>query len=102
MEPKFYYNTVTEAIDILRQKGYSLDFNLDENRIACHIGNFGPEDFEIREVHRYEGASDPGDEATVYGIESSSGARGILVTGYGASSEDISPELMKKLHYHRK
>jgi len=33
----------------------------------------------------------------VYAIESKSGLKGILVTGYGASSDTISTEILEKL-----
>jgi len=59
---------------------------------------FNADDFDIVDTYRYEGNSDPGDEATVYAIQSKSGVKGTLVTGYGVSAEDTSPELMKKLH----
>ena len=41
--------------------------------------------------------TDPADEATVYGIVSSTGVRGILVTGFGASADMVSAEILEKL-----
>ena len=38
-----------------------------------------PDNFEIVHVYRYEGETDPGDEATVYGIKSSTGEKGVFV-----------------------
>jgi hypothetical protein len=49
------------------------------------------------EIYRYEGDTDPADEATVYGIASKSGIKGILVTGYGASGDTMSEEILAKL-----
>ncbi len=97
MERESHYETVSEAISQLREKGYTTDFNLQENCIVCHAGKFGSDEFEITDVYRYEGDSDPGDEATVYAIESNSGLKGILVTGYGASSDAMSDEILAKL-----
>jgi hypothetical protein len=57
-------------------------------------------DFEIVDVYRYEGNSDPADEAAVYAIRSKDGHKGVLVTGYGISSEGISSDLLKKLNDH--
>ncbi|HYK55265.1 MAG TPA: hypothetical protein VEV15_02230, partial [Flavisolibacter sp.] len=54
-------------------------------------------DFEIKEVVRFEGNSDPGDEAIVYGIESNNGMKGVLVNGYGYSSEPIGEAIARKL-----
>lgn len=99
MKNKFHYSTVSEAITELRNKGFSLDFNLEENCIVCGQERFENEDFEIVEVYRYEGDSDPGDEALVYGIQLKSGLKGILVTSYGAYADVITSKMLEKLHY---
>jgi hypothetical protein len=93
-----HYATVSEAIEQLRQKGFTMDFNLEKNCIVCHPDKFNPDDFEIVDVYRYEGDTDPADEATVYAIESKTGLKGILVTGYGISTDTMSAEILAKLH----
>ena len=93
------YDTVTEAVNGLRKRGFKLDFNLEENCIVCQSDKFNPEDFEIVEVHRFEGDTDPSDEAIVYAIKSASGHSGILVNGYGISADVMSAEMAKKLHF---
>jgi len=96
----YTYETITDAVSGLRNRGYTMDFNLDENCIVCHEDKFNPEDFEIVEIYRFEGNSDPADEAVVYAIESNKGHKGILVNGYGPSSESMGSEMAKKLHIH--
>ena len=97
MKPPVYYEPVSIAIEKLRAKGFTEDFNLEENYIACKTNRFSAQDFDIVEIYRYEGDTDPADEATVYGIASKSGTKGILVTGYGASGEKMSEEILAKL-----
>lgn len=97
MERESHYETVSEAISALRQQGFTIDFNLEENDLVCHPHKYTVEDFEIVDVYRYEGVTDPGDEATVYALESKNGVKGILVTGYGASSDTFSTEQLQKL-----
>jgi len=97
MEPEFHYATVSVALDELKKKGYTVDFNLEENCIVCSTDKFNVDDFEITEIYRYEGDTDPADEATVYAIESKSGVKGVLVTGYGISGDTMSTELLQKL-----
>ena len=98
MAVNYSYNTVTEAINALRKRGYTLDFNIAENCLKCSDDkNHFPEDFEITEVYRFEGDSDPGDEAIVYGITSKLGTKGVLVNGYGMSSETMTDEMVQKL-----
>jgi len=96
----YSYDTVTEAVQGLRQRGFEKDFSLQENCIICDEIRYHPEDFEIVEVYRFEGDSDPADEAVVYAIESRKGNKGILVSGYGIYANEITSELAKKLTIH--
>jgi len=79
----YHYATVTKALDDLNEMGFTYDFNLNE---ADLIKN--PDHYEIQHIYRYEGDSNPDDEATVYGIKSNSGKKGVFVTGFAANSEN--------------
>jgi hypothetical protein len=60
------------------------------------------DEFEITEVYRFEGESNPSDEAVIYVIESKDGKlKGTLVSAYGPYSESMSEDLIKKLSMHR-
>ena len=92
------YDTVSEAVNGLKSRGFTLDFNLEENCLVCNNSRLKAHEFEIEEVHRFEGNTDPSDEAVVYGIESTDKQlRGVLVTGYGISAEGMSAEIISKL-----
>jgi hypothetical protein len=95
----YTYDTVVEAVRGLKQRGYSIDFNIEPGRLVCLQTplSLSPADFEITEVYRFEGNSDPDDEAVVYAIESANGQKGLLVTGYGISAEGVGEEMVKKL-----
>ena len=95
------YDTVSEAVNDLKKRGFDLDFNLQENCLICHDDKFNINDFEITEVYRFEGNTDPSDEAVVYAIESISGMKGVLVNGYGISADAMSSEMAKKLSVNR-
>jgi hypothetical protein len=99
----FSYDTVTQAVSGLKQRGYAIDFNIDKESIACKENGIrlAPAEFEISEIHRFEGNSDPADEAIVYAIESKHGHKGILVNGFGVSADEISDDLIKKLSAHQ-
>ncbi len=101
MKRESHYATVSEAINELRKKGFTRDFNLHENCIACHPEKFGHDEFEIVDVYRYEGNTDPADEATVYAILSKSGIKGVLVTGYGTATDSMTTEILEKLKIKR-
>ena len=98
MEKKMHYGTVTEALEAFKKQGFTVDFNLTENFITYNNGHFHPEDFEIVDIYRYEGMTDPADEASVYAIESKTGVKGVLVTGYGTSASFLNAKILKKLN----
>ncbi len=95
----FTYDTVAQAVNGLKERGFNIDFNFDNDQITCHETpvSLKPSEFEITEVYRFEGNSDPADEAVVYAIESKHGHKGILVNGFGISSDAIGDEMIKKL-----
>jgi hypothetical protein len=97
----YSYDTLSEAVNDLKKRGFDLDFNLQENCLICHDDKFDVNDFEITEVYRFEGNTDPSDEAVVYGIESSNGKKGVLVNGYGISADVMDGEMAKKLSIHK-
>lgn len=93
MEKQMYhYATVTKALEELKEKGYTIDFNLDEARIVNN-----PDSFEISHIYRYEGESDPGDEATVYGIKASNGDKGVFVAGDLSLGEKSATKVLNDL-----
>lgn len=98
----YSYDTLSEALKDLRSRGFVVDFNLLENCLVCHSGKFNIEDFEVTEVYRFEGNTDPADEAIVFGITSKTGLKGVLVSGYGVSAEGMSAEMAKKLSLHNR
>lgn len=98
----YSYDTLSEAVNDLRNRGFTVDFNLQENCLVCHSDKFNIEDFEVAEVYRFEGNTDPADEAIVFGIESKTGVRGLLVSGYGISAEGMSAEMARKLSLHNR
>jgi hypothetical protein len=92
-----HYDTVSNAINALKSQGYTVDFNLEGNYLVNGGRKIGPDQFTIVDVYRYEGNTDPSDEAAVYAIASTDGVKGVLVTGYGASSDTFTTEMLQKL-----
>ncbi|AUD03202.1 phosphoribosylpyrophosphate synthetase [Spirosoma pollinicola] len=95
------YDTLSEALDGLRKQGFTQDYNLKSDYLHCQPDNIElkPADFDVVDVYRFEGMTDPADEAVLYAIEAKNGNKGVLVDGYGASSESISSEMAEKLRY---
>ncbi|MEZ7497939.1 hypothetical protein QO200_04230 [Flavobacterium sp. Arc3] len=81
MTQTYHYATVSKALDELNENGFNYDFNLHEEDIAKN-----PQKYQIKHIYRYEGDTDPGDESVVYGIQSTSGKKGVFVAGFSANS----------------
>ena len=99
------YGTLSETINALRKEGYILDFNLHEECMVCHNQEHSlqADEFEIDAVFRFDGQTDPDDEAVVYAISSTKhNAKGILVNGYGVYNDEFSSALIEKLKNHLK
>jgi hypothetical protein len=97
------YDTVVAALQGLKLKGHTLDFNLAFDKIICNENGvcLNPDEFEITEVYRFEGATNPDDEDVVYAIESKDGSiKGSLTSAYGPYADSISSEMVQKLSMH--
>jgi hypothetical protein len=95
----FTYDTLSEAINGLKKRGYTEDFNLNPHCIVCGALELQlhPEQFVVDEYHRFEGASNPSDNSIVYAIHSNDGLKGVLVDAYGVYSENLTENMAKKL-----
>jgi hypothetical protein len=94
------YETMVDALNDLKERGFNLDFNLAQGVLHNSTKNITlhPKDFEIVELYRFEGESDPADNSIVYALNSDKyNAKGVFVNAYGVYSDDISEELLKKL-----
>jgi hypothetical protein len=89
MSNMYHYASVSKALDDLNEMGFTYDFNLHEEDIIKN-----PQRYEIEHIYRYEGDSNPDDEATVYGIKSTSGKKGVYVAGYSANSGDGAAKVL--------
>lgn len=81
MYKMYHYTSVAKALDQLNEKGFTYDYNIHEDEIVKD-----PSKYEIVHIYRYEGDSNPDDEAVVYGIKCSSGKKGVFVSGFSANS----------------
>lgn len=89
----YHYATVSKALQELGQKGFTIDYNIKDSDIIDNTC-----DFEIVHIYRYEGESDPGDEATVYGIKcNKNGDKGVFVAGNSTYEESNAAMILHEL-----
>ena len=93
-------DTVTEAVELLRGLGYSDDFEIDTEGVACSAyPSLHPLDgVSVDHTYRFEGDTDPADEAIVLGLSAPAwGAKGIVVSAFGPDTDPAVAELLRDL-----
>lgn len=88
------FETTLDAMQWLQQQGYTEDLNLSHDCMLMGSSRIMPGDFTINHVFRFEGATDPGDEAILYGITAPMG-KGILLNAYGPYADGLTDEMVK-------
>jgi hypothetical protein len=82
--------TVVEELKALRARGYAADFGVTAEGLlrSQRCGHdHAPEDAIVESTARFEGASNPDDQAVVFGLRCRTcGERGILVAAYGPTA----------------
>ncbi|WP_300601223.1 hypothetical protein [Niabella sp.] len=92
-------NTISECIQNAVKTGYTLDFFITEEGLSYNGAGrvYGPGDITIKNFYRFEGESDPADNAILYLMRTRDGARGTLLDAYGAYSEARIARFVKEV-----
>lgn len=63
---------------------------------------YAPEDVHIQNFYRFEGDSNPDDEAILYAIQTTDGIKGTLVDAYGPSADaDVNAFILQVHDMHK-
>jgi len=92
--------TLSQVLNKLaKDKGIQREFKPDENgnvRLQNSDRIYKPEDLRLVKTYRFEGDTDPGNDAVLYVLEDQLGNKGIIMDSYSAES-NFSPEFLKFL-----
>jgi hypothetical protein len=92
--------TVSEAVDRLSAAGYTDDFRAEPEGLRA-VGTgcvHRPESLTIDEIVRFEGASDPDDEAIVFALRCEAHhIKGTYAVPYGINLPEIDAEMVQRL-----
>lgn len=97
--------TLSEAMDALRSKGYTDDFRIvaDEGTLRCSGcgADVDPERLVVEDTSRFEGPSNPGDESILLALRCPEcERRGLLVSAYNADATFEEGQVLRKLVGH--
>ena len=84
------YQSLAEALDDLKKRGYEADFETESNSLYCSKLDLRleEEEFHIDEVYRFEGNSNPLDNSVVYAFTSPTGVKGTIVDRLEATASN--------------
>lgn len=95
-------DTLSEVMTILRGRGYTDDLTLESSCLSCGECKLNPDEFVIDKVYRFEGESNPDDEASLYAISSEKhGVKGLLVNGAGIYTDELTDDMLRCLDIKR-
>lgn len=79
--------------------GYTINFSVSEEGLSDVTGgkSYAPEEIKVSNFYRFEGPSDPSENAILYVIETSDGQKGSLTDAYGAYANSEITEFMDKV-----
>lgn len=92
--------TIAQAVNRLSAAGYADDFRAEaEGLRAVRAGCVhAPETLSVDEVVRFEGMTDPDDEAIVFALRCTPhGTKGTYTTSYGAKMTPSDAEMVRRL-----
>jgi len=95
--------SMTQVLDDLKARGFTANIGVvDEQLRVLDSGKIlQPEEIVVREVHRFEGVSDPDEMSVAYAIESHDGIRGVLVDAFGVYADPAVGQLLKNVAQER-
>ncbi len=92
--------TMTEAISRLRRDGFALDFTAtDDGRLRCGAcgANHEPSAMVIDEIVRYEGSSNPDDEAILLAMHCACQQAGLYLAAFGPNATAADAAVLQLL-----
>lgn len=86
-----YFRTLSKAVNHYLERGYTFPFNFSKETIS-------PARWAIVEVYRFEGFTDPSDNAILYVLEHENGRdKGTIVDSYGAKTDKRISQFLESI-----
>lgn len=95
-----FTETLSQAVDRLTAAGYTDDFRAEPGGLWAIAADilYRPESLAIDEVVRFEGITDPADEAIVFALHSEEdGVKGTYTVAYGPDMGALDAEMIHRL-----
>ena len=92
-----YMKSLATCLNRMISEGYTEDFKVTEQGLQSiqHHLNYVPDQIRVVNFYRFEGESDPDDNAILYIIETADGTKGTLVDAYGTYTDPRIAQFMR-------
>lgn len=92
-----YMKSLATCLNRMITEGYTEDFKVTDQGLESiqHTSHYKPEQIQVVNFFRFEGESDPDDNAILYVIETNDGTKGTLVDAYGVYNDPKVSKFMK-------
>lgn len=91
--------TMVSVTNTAIQRGYSENFKMQEDGLYSPTTKISylPNEVKIDNFYRFEGQSDPQDNAILYLIDTHDGIQGMLIDSYGADANELIGNFIKRV-----
>lgn len=92
-----YMKSLANCVNRMITDGYTEDFKVGEQGLESlnKQASYKPEQVQIVNFFRFEGMSDPDDNAVLYVIQTTDGTKGTLIDAYGIYNDARTSRFMK-------
>lgn len=92
-----YMKSLATCLNKMMKEGYTENFKVTEEGLESFQkhNNYKPEQIQVVNFFRFEGESDPDDNAILYVIETNDGTKGTLIDAYGIYNDPKVAGFMK-------
>src|SRR5689334_8374466 len=100
-----FMKSLATCLNKMITEGYTEDFTITEQGLEGlkEHHNYKPEQIQVVNFFRFEGESDPADNAILYVIETNDGIKGTLIDAYGVYNDPRLSKFMKEVqNIHKK
>ena len=96
---KEHMKTLASCVNSLSSVGYATQFKAVKEGLKSLTTEkiYHPDEVKINNFYRFEGESDPSDNAIMYAIETVSGEKGTLIDAYGAYTDTHIAAFIKEV-----
>ena len=94
-----HMKTLSECVNSLVEQGFSESFRVKNKKLVGEHNQmtYSPDKVHIANFYRFEGDSDPGDNAILYAIETDDSTYGVLIDAYGSDADASVGEFIRQV-----